>query len=59
MWVTALLSVFQGIGNQEAAAQRAQAAAVADARKEQQKVYAMAAGLVGLGFLAVVLKRGT
>lgn len=57
MWVTAAISVFNAIGGQEGAASRARAAAIDDARKEQQKVYAMALGVAGLGALGLFLAK--
>lgn len=57
MWFTAVLSVVQGVMGQQKAAEQAQAAAAIEAQREQQQVYLLAAGLLGLGLLAVVLKR--
>jgi hypothetical protein len=57
MWFTAALSIVQGVMGQQKAAEQAQAAAELEAHKEQQQVYLMAAGIVGLGLLAVMLKR--
>lgn len=57
MWITAALSLFNAVGGQEAGASRAHAAAIEDARNQQQKVYAMALGVAGVGVLALLLAK--
>ncbi len=57
MWITAALSLFSSLGSQEAGAARVQAAAIQSARDEQQKVYAMGAGLAAMGLVAVILMK--
>jgi multidrug efflux pump subunit AcrA (membrane-fusion protein) len=55
VWVAAI-GLVQGLLGQQKAAEQAAAEAQLEARRQQTQVYLMAAGVVGLGLLAVILK---